>query len=81
MLRAAAERQLEIMGEALNALRKKDPETAERIPDIHAIIATRNILVHGYAAVNHHKVWEILTGDLPSLIPILADLLTEVEPG
>ena len=79
ILQAAVERQLEIIGEALKHLRAADPETAERIPDVHAIIATRNILVHAYAQVDQEKVWEIITGDLPALIPVLEALLSEVE--
>ena len=38
--KSAVERQLEIIGEALNRLRKADPEVAQRIPDISRIIAT-----------------------------------------
>ncbi|NUU07559.1 HepT-like ribonuclease domain-containing protein [Leifsonia sp. C5G2] len=43
VLQAAVERQLEILGEALKNLRSADPATASRVPDVHAIIATRNI--------------------------------------
>ena len=79
VLQSAVERQLEIIGEALKKLRVADPETAERIPDVHAIIATRNILVHAYAQVDQQKVWEIITQDLPALVPVLESLLSEVE--
>lgn len=79
VLQAAVERQLEILGEALKNLRSADAETAARIPDVHAIIATRNILVHAYAQVDQRRVWEILTDDLPLLIPVLAGLLTEAD--
>ena len=37
--KSAVERQLEIIGEALNRLRKADPEVAQRIPDISRIVA------------------------------------------
>lgn len=79
VLQAAVERQLEILGEALKSLRSADAETAARIPDVHAIIATRNILVHAYAQVDQRRVWEILTDDLPVLIPVLEGLLAEVD--
>lgn len=79
VLQAAVERQLEILGEALKNLRSADDETAARIPKVHAIIATRNILVHAYARVDQRRVWEILTDDLPELIPVLEGLLAEAE--
>ncbi len=79
VLQAAVERQLEILGEALKNLRSADAETAARIPNVHAIIATRNILVHAYAQVDQRRVWEILIDDLPILIPVLEGLLAEVD--
>ena len=77
VLQAAGERQLEVLGGALKNLRAADADTAERIPNVHAIIATRNILVHAYAQVDQQRVWEILTDDLPTLIPVLEGLLAE----
>lgn len=79
VLQAAVERQLEILGEALKNLRSADAATAARIPNVHAIIATRNILVHAYAQVDQRRVWEILTEDLPALIPVLTGLLAEAD--
>nr|NLI48816.1 DUF86 domain-containing protein [Propionibacterium sp.] len=76
----ATERQVELVGEALNNLRKADPELAERIPDAHKIIATRNVLVHGYTEVNSTIVWQAATQAVPGLIPILEALLAEVAP-
>ncbi|MGH9642544.1 MAG: HepT-like ribonuclease domain-containing protein, partial [Terriglobales bacterium] len=42
MVRAAVERKFEIIGEALNQLAKRD-----------AAVPRRNLLIHGYAIVNH----------------------------
>jgi uncharacterized protein with HEPN domain len=28
----------------------------------------RNRLVHGYAAVDHDVIWDVVTGDLPNLV-------------
>ena len=74
----ATERQIELVGEALNNLRKLSPELAGHIPDVQKIIATRNVLVHGYSAVNGTIVWQAATEAIPTLIPILEGLLAEV---
>ena len=76
----ATERQVELVGEALNNLREVAPELAERIPGAHKIIATRNVLVHGYTEVNSTIVWQAATQAVPGLIPILEALLAEVAP-
>jgi len=52
MLKAATERQFEIIGEALTKLWKLDQTLASRITDHRRIIAFRNILVHGYADID-----------------------------
>lgn len=76
----ATERQVELVEEALNNLRKSAPTLAERIPDIHKIIATRSVLVHGYTEVNSTIVWQAATQAIPALIPILEALLAQVAP-
>ena len=67
MIRAAVERQFEIVGEALAQLAKRDAAKAEHIRDYRRIIAFRNILVHGYAEVDNRLVWDIVVGMLPAL--------------
>ncbi len=67
MLRAAVERQFEIIGEALAQLAKKDASAAARITEYQRIIAFRNILIHGYADVDNRLVWDIVETKLPTL--------------
>jgi uncharacterized protein with HEPN domain len=67
MLRAAVERQFEIIGEALNQLSKADPGLASALPDLLRIVAFRNILIHGYATVDDALVWQVLEERLPEL--------------
>jgi len=67
MLRSAVERQFEIIGEALSKLARLDPESVAQIPEYKRIIAFRNILIHGYADVDHRLVWDIAKTKLPSL--------------
>lgn len=52
MLRAAVERQFEIIGEALNQLGRHDAALLARVEHHRQIIAFRNILIHGYAEVD-----------------------------
>jgi uncharacterized protein with HEPN domain len=59
MLCSAVERQFEIMGEALSKPAKVDSVTASRVADYRRIIAFRNLLIHGYDAIQHEVVWGI----------------------
>lgn len=75
VLRSAVERQFEIIGEALTRLARADANTAELIPDLRRIIAFRNILIHGYAFIDHTRVWRVVEMNLPNLRTTLNDLL------
>jgi len=77
MLRAAVERQFEIIGEALAQLARLDEALASRISEHRRVIAFRNILIHGYADVDDRLVWDIVETKLPSLCHDIADLLDE----
>jgi uncharacterized protein with HEPN domain len=74
MLRAAVERQFEIIGEALSNLRRVAPEQAADIPNLAQIIAFRNVLIHAYANVDDRLVWGVVERDLPLLLTQLARL-------
>ncbi|HWP27626.1 MAG TPA: DUF86 domain-containing protein [Xanthobacteraceae bacterium] len=67
MLRAAVERQFEIIGEALSRLAKYHPALVSRISESRRIIAFRNILIHGYADVDDRLVWDVVETKLPTL--------------
>jgi uncharacterized protein with HEPN domain len=75
MLRSAVERQFSIVGEALNSLRRVDEGLAERIPDLTRIVAFRNVVIHGYAAIDDRLVWEVATERVPALLSVLEKLL------
>jgi len=75
--RSAVERQLEIAGDALGQLRKHFPEVFGRVPDGPLIVAFRNVLAHGYASLDHSKVYEAATSGAPVLVVALERLLAE----
>jgi len=66
--RLAVERLLEIIGEALNRVKKSDPTTLDLIEDYRSIISFRNILAHAYDHIEDKIVWGIIESDLPKLI-------------
>ncbi len=80
LLRPAMERNFEIIGEALSRLGRKDPETLEQIPDHAQIIAFRNILIHGYDAIDDRRVWDAIVNTLPNLLQIVETLLADADP-
>jgi uncharacterized protein with HEPN domain len=63
------------MGEALSRIRRNEPELLERIRDHVNIISFRNILVHGYDAIDDRIVWNVIEEDLPRLIEDVDHLL------
>jgi len=79
LVHTAVERKFEIIGEALAQLAKHDPTLATRIPDLRDIIAFRNVLIHGYAVVEHARVWRIIESSLPGLRAAVSALLSELE--
>jgi uncharacterized protein with HEPN domain len=79
MLRSAVERQLEIVGEALAQLAKADLTVASQIGEYQRIIAFRNILIHGYAEIDHRIVWNVLELKLPVVLHQASSLLGPEE--
>ncbi len=75
LLRSAVERQLQIIGEALSQLAKVDPQIASKVSELSRIIAFRNILVHGYAAIDYDTVWRLIEDKLPELLVNLRAIL------
>jgi uncharacterized protein with HEPN domain len=63
--RKAVERNLEIIGEALNRILKLDPSIS--ITDSRKIVDTRNRIIHGYDTVIADILWLIISKPLPIL--------------
>ena len=63
--RKAVERNIEIIGEALNRILKVDPDIS--ITDSRKIVDTRNRIIHGYDSVTSDILWLIIKKSLPIL--------------
>lgn len=79
LVRAAVERQFEIIGEALNRVSKLDAALTQRITDHRQIIGFRNILIHGYDIVDHSIVWSIVRDKLDALHDEICGIIGELE--
>ena len=77
-LRSAVEREFEIIGEAINLLCKIDPRWRDLIPDAPHIVAFRNQLIHGYASVDHSRVWITAQESLPALRKAVSALIADL---
>lgn len=71
----AVERDFEIIGEALNRIRKIDEELLEKISEYYRIIGFKNILIHGYDVVDEIIVWKAVENHLPLLIKEIREIL------
>ncbi len=60
--RRAIERNIEIIGEAMNRILKKQPEFP--VSNARKIVDTRNRISHGYDTVSDQVIWTIITRDL-----------------
>lgn len=59
LIRRAVERELEIIGEALNRILKIDPSIT--IPNARKIISLRNKIIHGYDEVDNVIIYTVAT--------------------
>ena len=71
--RKAAERNIEIIGEALNRILKVDSEIA--ISESRKIVDTRNRIIHGYDSITPEILWLIIQRSLPVLRDEVNELL------
>ena len=78
LCQSAVERQLEIAGGALGQLRKIDFALFSRISDGDLIVAFRNVLAHGYATLDHRRVYDIASNRVAYLQRVIEQLLAEI---
>jgi uncharacterized protein with HEPN domain len=61
----AVERNLEIIGEAMNRILKSDASIA--ISNTRKIVDVRNRIIHGYDSVSDETIWGIVIKQIPIL--------------
>ena len=67
MLKRAVERDLEIIGEAVNRILKRDPSFENIISDAKEIIGLRNQVIHAYDSISDESIWSIIINHIPKL--------------
>ncbi len=65
ILKRAIERDLEIIGEAINRILAIDPEFP--IKNSRRIVGLRNQIIHGYDSISDENIWAIIMNHLPAL--------------
>ena len=73
--RKAIERNIEIIGEAVNRILYMNPEI--NITSARKIVDTRNRIIHGYDTVSEDIIWAIVSNDLKKLRQEIISLLNE----
>ena len=79
ILRDAIERRVEVIGEAASRISSAFRDLHPQIPR-RQIIATRNIIVHNCARVNHTILHEIVVTHLPEMIQRIEAILPPPPP-
>ena len=73
--RKAIERNIEIIGEAVNRILYVNPEI--KITNARKIVDTRNRIIHGYDTVSEDIIWAIVSSDLKKFKQEIISLLDE----
>lgn len=69
----AVERNLEIIGEAVNRILKAD--SSIQIKNAKNIIGTRNRIIHSYDNISDEVIWTIVSRELPDLLEEVKSLI------
>jgi uncharacterized protein with HEPN domain len=77
MLKRAIERDLEIIGEAVNRILKQDSSFENKISDAKAIVGLRNQVIHAYDNVSDENIWSIIINHIPKLKKDITNLIAD----
>ncbi|MFT5918173.1 MAG: hypothetical protein ACI81T_004690, partial [Bacteroidia bacterium] len=67
MLKRAVERNLEIIGEAVNRILKRDATFESKISEAKSIVSLKNQVIHAYDNISDEIIWSVLVNHLPKL--------------
>lgn len=71
----ASERLLTIMGEAILRIRHAENEVLDHVTDAHGVIGMRNVIVHGYDALDVRRIQGTIDDGLPRFVTEVSALL------
>ncbi|MFV8328416.1 DUF86 domain-containing protein [Flavobacterium sp. ZS1P14] len=77
MLKRAVERDLEIIGEAMNRIITRDNNYIIKITSAKAIVGLRNQVIHAYDNISDENIWSVLINHLPKLKGEIENLIAE----
>ena len=77
LFRRGVERNIEIMGEAMNKVLKLMPEI--RITNARKVVDTRNYVIHSYDSLKPDILWSIVINHLPLLRDEITAILEAEE--
>jgi uncharacterized protein with HEPN domain len=75
LLQRGIERELEIIGEAVNRILKLKPDI--HIQNARKIVDLRNWVIHGYDRIDLVIIWGVVSKELPLLKEQVEDLITK----
>jgi uncharacterized protein with HEPN domain len=78
MLSLALVRLIEIIGEAANYISESKQNQYPEIP-WRRMVGMRNRLSHAYFEVDLEIVWQVVSKDLPDILPMIENAILELE--
>jgi len=79
MLKRAVERNLEIIGEAINRIITREESLNNKITNAKAIIGLRNQVIHAYDSISDEIIWSIIINYLPKLEIEISNLIASTK--
>lgn len=73
--RRAIERELEIIGEAINNLLKINPDI--ELTHARIIVDLRNRVIHAYDAIDETIIWKIIMKEIPVLLTEIQQMMEQ----